>query len=130
MNNWEQKFHVKSSMPNSDKAFATFIGRWQLLHAGHMALFAQSLNQGDNVCILVRDMPTDEKNPYTAIQVKENIEGVYKEYVEGGRVVVIIIPDTKSINFGRGPGYDIIEHIPTPEIAAISGTKLREEAKK
>jgi hypothetical protein len=39
----------------------------------------------------------------------------------------MIIPDIESINFGRGVGYDIIEHIPPQEISEISATKIREK---
>jgi hypothetical protein len=38
----------------------------------------------------------------------------------------MIIPDIESINFGRGVGYDVIEHIPPADIAEISATKIRE----
>ncbi len=40
---------------------------------------------------------------------------------------VIIVPDISSVNFGRGVGYDIIEHIPPTEIAEISATKIRKD---
>ena len=48
------------------------------------------------------------------------------ECVEG-KVTVMVIPDICSIEFGRGVGYDIIEHIPPTEIGEISATKIREE---
>jgi hypothetical protein len=51
----------------------------------------------------------------------------YKEEIEQKRVKVMIIPDICSVDFGRGVGYDIIEHIPPPEISEISATKIREE---
>ena len=41
------------------------------------------------------------------------------------RVKVIIIPDIESVNYGRGVGYDIIEHVPPSEIGKISATKIR-----
>ena len=43
------------------------------------------------------------------------------------RVKVIIIPDIESINYGRGVGYDVIEHVPPQEIHDISATKIREQ---
>ena len=46
------------------------------------------------------------------------------------KVKVIIIPDICSVEFGRGVGYDIIEHIPPTEIAEISATKVREQMRK
>jgi hypothetical protein len=44
--------------------------------------------------------------------------------------MVIIIPDICSVDFGRGVGYDVSEWIPPKEIAEISATKIRENAKK
>ena len=44
-----------------------------------------------------------------------------------GRVKVIIIPDIESINYGRGVGYDIIEHVPPSKIGAISATEIRKK---
>ena len=45
------------------------------------------------------------------------------------RVKVMVIPDIESVNFGRGVGYDIIEHIPPQEVSEISATKIREQLK-
>lgn len=42
----------------------------------------------------------------------------------------MIIPDIDSVNYGRGVGYDIIEHIPPTEIHDISATKIREQLRK
>jgi hypothetical protein len=39
----------------------------------------------------------------------------------------MVIPDICSIEFGRGVGYDIIEHIPPTVIGEISATKIREQ---
>ena len=52
-----------------------------------------------------------------------------QEYIEG-KVRVMVIPDICSIEFGRGVGYDIIEHIPPTEIGEISATKIREQMKR
>jgi len=42
----------------------------------------------------------------------------------------MIIPDIESINYGRGVGYNIIEHVPPKNIGEISATKIRESLKK
>jgi hypothetical protein len=39
----------------------------------------------------------------------------------------MIIPDIDSVNFGRGVGYDVIEHEPPTEVKEISATKIREQ---
>jgi hypothetical protein len=43
---------------------------------------------------------------------------------------VMIIPDICSVEFGRGVGYDIIEHIPPTKIGDVSATKIREQMRK
>lgn len=127
---WDKNYHVKSSMPNDKNGFAMFLGRWQPLHDGHKELFNQSLGLGKNICILIRDTPVSEKNPFTSEQVKENVEQHYKQEVENGKVVVMVVPNITSINFGRGVGYDIVEHVPPTEIAEISATKIRNKMRK
>ena len=57
-------------------------------------------------------------------------EGELKELIQYGRVMTTIIPDIESINYGRGVGYEVIEHIPPTEIGEISATKIREQMRK
>jgi cytidyltransferase-like protein len=124
MTNWVKKLHVESSLPAKPGQHAMFVGRWQPLHTGHQALFQRAMDAGKNVLICIRDIQPDEKNPFSAEQVLENITTFYKDEP---RVKVMVIPDICSIEFGRGVGYDIIEHIPPTEIADISATKIREQ---
>ena len=107
--------------------YSMFIGRWQPLHNGHRWLIDQRLNEGKNVLICVREVSKDDKNPYNPIEVKENVEKELKDLINAKRVKVIIIPDIESVNYGRGVGYDIIEHVPPSEIGKISATKIREK---
>ena len=107
--------------------YSMFIGRWQPWHNGHRWLIDQRLNEGKNVLICVREVSKDDKNPYNPIEVKENVEKELKDLINSKRVKVIIIPDIESVNYGRGVGYDIIEHIPPSEIGEISATKIREK---
>jgi len=126
---WSKIVHVSSSMPSKPGRFAMFVGRWQPLHEGHQALFAEAMREGKNVLICIRDMVPDDKNPYTAEEVLENISSFYAKEIEAGTVKVMIIPDISSVEFGRGVGYDIIERIPPRQIGEISATKIREQAK-
>lgn len=126
---WSKKIHVESSLPPREGQYAMFIGRWQPLHDGHKALFQGVLDEGKNVLICIRDGEVNEKNPYTSLEVLLNITLVLKEQIEGGRIKIMIIPDICSVEFGRGVGYDIIEHIPPTEVAEISATKIREQLK-
>jgi nicotinamide mononucleotide adenylyltransferase len=128
--NWDKKYHVESSMPNDDKGFHAFLGRFQPLHDGHKQLFQQVLDEGKNVCIMVRDIRKDEKNPFDANEVATSIIAEYVDLVMQGRVKVIVVPNIVSLNFGRGVGYDIIEFVPPMEIAQISATSIREQMRK
>ena len=107
--------------------YSMFIGRWQPWHNGHRWLIDQRLNEGKNVLICVREVSKDDKNPYNPIEVKENVEKELKDLIDSQKVKVIIIPDIESVNYGRGVGYDIIEHVPPSDIGEISATKIREK---
>jgi cytidyltransferase-like protein len=126
MENWSKKLHVESSLSAKPGQHAMFVGRWQPLHTGHQELFKRAMDEDKNVLICIRDIQPDEKNPFTAQQVLENITEFYQNEP---RVKVMIIPDICSIEFGRGVGYDIIEHVPPTSIGEISATKIREQMK-
>ena len=126
MENWSKKLHVESSLPAKPGQHAMFVGRWQPLHTGHQELFKRAMDEGKNVLICIRDTQPDKKNPFTAQQVLENITEFYQNEP---RVTVMVIPDICSIEFGRGVGYDIIEHVPPTAIGEISATKIREQMK-
>ena len=126
MQNWDKKIHVQSSLSPKEGQHAMFVGRWQPLHTGHQELFKRAMDEGKNVLICIRDIQPDEKNPFTAQQVLENITEFYQNEP---RVKVMVIPDICSIEFGRGVGYDIIEHVPPTVIGEISATKIREQMK-
>lgn len=127
-----QKIHVEGDpkLKNTGaKQYSMFIGRWQPWHAGHRWLIDQRLNEGKNVLICIRDIKPDEKNPFTAQEVERNIKNELWTLLSDETVKVMIIPDIESVNFGRGVGYDIIEHIPPQEVGEISATKIREQLK-
>ena len=107
--------------------YSMFIGRWQPWHNGHRWLIDQRLNEGKNVLICVREVSKDDKNPYDPVEVKKNVEKELKDLIDAQKVRVIIIPDIESVNYGRGVGYNIIEHVPPSDIGEISATKIREK---
>ena len=107
--------------------YSMFIGRWQPWHKGHRWLIDQRLNEGKNVLVCIREVSLDDSNPYNPQDVKENIENELNDLIKLNRVKVIIIPDIESVNYGRGVGYEIIEHVPPQNIGEISATKIRKE---
>lgn len=130
MKNWDKKIHVQSSLPYKNGQFSLFVGRWQPLHEGHKEMFNQVLKEGGNVCIGIRDVEPDINNPFTPLEVLGNIMEQYKDLIAQKRVVAMVIPDICSVDFGRGVGYSIVEHIPPTEVAEISATKIRSEMNK
>ena len=107
-----------------------FIGRWQPWHPGHSWLIDQRLNDGKNVLICIRDVEPNEKQPWTAQEVLVNVSKELDDLIQEGRIKIIIIPDIESINYGRGVGYEVIEHIPPKDIKEISATKIRAKMRK
>jgi phosphopantetheine adenylyltransferase len=105
--------------------YALYIGRWQNFHVGHEWLFNQQLLKGKKIWIAIRDMESDENNPKTSQQILEEIMQSDYYFNNKDNILVSIIPDIESVNYGRGVGYQIIEHIPNETTASISGTKIR-----
>jgi cytidyltransferase-like protein len=122
----DYKAQAVTESSSTDVKYSMFIGRWQPLHKGHLWLINERLKEGKNVWLAIRDVKPDEKNPWTAKEIEQMIrEGELKDLIVDGRIVVSIIPDIESINYGRGVGYDVIEHLPPKEIGDISATSIR-----
>lgn len=127
-----KKIHVEGDpkLKNTgNKQYSMFVGRFQPFHGGHRWIVDEMINDGKNVLVCIRDIQPDDKNPFTAIEVQTKIKEELDQYIIDEIVEVMIIPDIESINFGRGVGYDIVEHIPPQEISDISATKIREQMK-
>lgn len=105
--------------------YALFIGRFQPFHKGHEWLIDQKLGKGIPVMIHIRDVPPDDANPLSAHQVREVLNLRYAEQVATDTVRVRVIGDIESVNYGRGVGYAITEHVPPDDIKTISGTQIR-----
>jgi cytidyltransferase-like protein len=112
------------------KQYSMFIGRWQPWHQGHRWLIDQRLNEGKNVLICIRDVEPSEKQPWTAQEVLVNVSKELDDLIQEDKVKIIIIPDIESINYGRGVGYEVIEHIPPNNVKEISATKIRAQMRK
>ena len=127
----ELKAKADKESSSTEVKYSMFVGRWQPLHKGHLWLINERLKEGKNVWLAIRDVKPDEKNPWTAEQIQDMVhEGELKDLILDGRVITSIIPDIESINYGRGVGYDIIEHLPPTEIGEISATSIREQMRK
>jgi hypothetical protein len=108
------------------KKYALYIGRWQNWHKGHEWLINQQLEKGKNIWVAIRDVDQDANNPKKAQQILEDLSKESFFVKNSDRILLSIIPDIESINYGRGVGYEVIYHEPPENIALISGTKIRE----
>jgi hypothetical protein len=108
------------------KKYAMYIGRWQNWHAGHEWLIRQQLDKGKDVWVAIRDVPEDENNPKSAHRVMMDLmeEPFFQKNID--RILVSIIPDIESVNYGRGVGYEVLYHNPPADIESISGTAIRQ----
>ena len=103
-----------------------FIGRFQPPHKGHQAIFNTYLDKKENILIAIRDVPSDEKNPLSAVSVYYLWKEIYRN---NPLVKVIVIPDICSVNYGRDVGYKINEIEAPKDIQRISATMIRDEIK-
>ena len=107
------------------KKYALFIGRWQTWHKGHEWLINQQLEKGKNVWVAIRDVRLDENNLKSAQEVLKELQNEPFFTQNWNKILLSIIPDIESVNYGRGVGYDVIYHEPPQEIEKISGTAIR-----
>ena len=110
--------------------YSLFIGRWQPWHKGHRWLIDQRLNEGKNVWVAIRDVESNKNQPWTSNEVLQNVTKELLPLVEEGRVMISIIPDIESVNYGRGVGYKIEEIVLDEKTQQISATKIREQMRK
>jgi len=95
-----------------------FIGRWQPLHKGHIALIGTALDKGESVVVAIRDTSRNTDNPYSVRKRKKMLRNAF-----GSKVKIIVVPDIKKVCIGRDVGYEVIK-LPC-DIEKISGTKIR-----
>ena len=110
--------------------YSMFIGRWQPWHKGHRWLIDQRLKEGKKVWIAIRNVEPNENQPWTAHEVMMNLQKELDDLIQEGKIFISIIPDIESVNYGRGVGYEIIEHVPPSDINEVSATKIRAEMRK
>jgi hypothetical protein len=109
------------------KKYAMFIGRWQTWHKGHEWLINQQLEKGKNCWVAIRNVEVDENNPKSAQEVLQELQKEPFFTNNWDKIMLSIIPDIESVNYGRGVGYDVIYHEPPKEIEKISGTAIRKK---
>ena len=104
--------------------YSLFIGKFQPFHKGHKWLIEERLKLGKNILIGIREI---EEPLYSPSEIKLQVFNLFPNEVNVGTIDFIELPDIESINYGRGVGYEIIEHTPPKEIGEISATNIRKE---
>jgi phosphopantetheine adenylyltransferase len=114
------------------RKYALFIGRYQTLHEGHKYLFRKKIDEGVPVMVAIRDVPTDEKNPYNPTQVVDMFfhDPETSKWISESMMIVTVIPDIEGVYYGRDVGYKVEQLAVPPEVASISATAIREEKRK
>lgn len=113
-------------MWNNRAPTTQMLGRFQPWHDGHQALLDRALAKHGQVFLMVRDMSTDESNPYPAEQVIENLQSKLVKYA--GKVNLAIVPNILNITYGRDVGYKIEQEKFDKQIEEISATKIRSKS--
>ena len=103
------------------KKYAMFIGRWQTWHKGHEWLINQQLEKGKNCWVAIRDVEVDENNTKTAQQVLKELQNQPFFTQNFDKILLSIIPDIESVNYGRKSDYEVIYHNAPKEISNIGG---------
>lgn len=113
------------------KPTVQLLGRWQPWHDGHTELFKRAIAKTGQVIIQVRDMPRDDKNPFTFTEVTNHIMSSLSRagYHYAKDYTIIKVPNVTDITYGRDVGYTITREHFDEEIESISATKIREEMK-
>jgi len=109
------------------KSTALFVGRYQPFHEGHRALIAEGLRRVGQVCIAVRNTPTDGNNPFGFEYVRARIEHALREYE--GRFLVVPLPNVTHIFYGRDVGYQVQRIEMDEAVEAVSATEMRSRLK-
>lgn len=105
--------------------YSIFIGRYQPLHQGHEKLIRSVLNEGKNVCVMLRDTDISSSDPYTVEERKTMFYEKFKEEIDSNRMIVMGVPDVEEVCYGRQVGWGIREIRLDKETENISATKIR-----
>jgi len=104
--------------------YSLYPGRFQPLHPGHKAHIQKLLDEGKNVCVLIRNTEISKQNPYNITQRIGMIMEAFPEQW-GSTLIAQSIPDFEEIVYGRNVGYKIREVRLDAETEDISATKIR-----
>jgi len=117
-----QEFMDYFRFVDSKVQHASFIGRWCPFHRGHWEIMRLTYEKNKRpLLVFVRDTGFDA---FSSDYRRRMVEASLAEMGVPGTVMVI--PDVKSINWGRGVGYETNLVEVEEEVKGISATDIRE----
>ena len=105
--------------------YSLFIGRYQPLHAGHIKLIRKVLDEGNYVCIAIRNTAIDKNNPFDLHERMKMLEREFGKEIDKAIVVISVLPDISEVCYGRKVGWGIREIRLDEETEKISATEIR-----
>ncbi len=114
-------------MWNDNAPTTQMLGRYQPWHDGHQALLERAMEKHGQVCLMIRNMETDENNPYDAHDIAQDLKFKLVHYA--GRLQIRVVPNILNITYGRDVGYKIEQEHFDKSIEDISATKIRNGGK-
>lgn len=106
---------------------AQMLGRFQPWHDGHQALFERAMEKEGQVCVMIRNMESDDDNPYVAGRIHHDLLLTLAPWA--GKVQIMTVPNLTRISYGRDVGYTIEQEYFGSEIESISATDIRQRNK-
>lgn len=100
-------------------------GRWQPLHAGHVALIRQVLDCDRDVVVGIFETPRSERNPYTVAERLAMFREALGPEMNSGRVELVTLPWVEDIAYGRDCGWGVTRVVLPAAIEDVSGTAIR-----
>ena len=83
------------------------------------------LDEGENVCVALRDTPISDSDPYSIDQRMNMFNKAFSPELAAGRLILMVVPDIKEVFYGRKVGWGIREIRLDEETESISGTAIR-----
>lgn len=100
-------------------------GRWQPLHAGHVAMIRQLMNDGNSVVVGIFETPRSMRNPYSVAERIAMFKGEFAEELASGEIEIVTLPWVRAICYGRDCGWDARRVTVPAALEAVSGTAIR-----
>lgn len=102
--------------------YSFFIGRFQPLHEGHLAMFDAARKEGKKIAVGIMDTERSKKNPYS---LSERVMMFRKKAPD---IKCYHVPPIDEVCYGRDVGYGIRQIHLAPEIEAIRATDIRKDS--